>query len=1104
MQYEWPSQESQSSPGSQRGHRSAASLTTNASGVADSTLSFASYATGEEPLRLSQFPRPPSSVPSSPGGTLRTMTPVPAGRALDMPVVYPLTLRRNEITHDYTDTAGPPSYNLHQRDTQILSSGPAPPLTSRPSRRLPVPPSPSPTTPRALSPRWHEGSSAIIVDPNEERLLSTSAITHLLSETESSSSDSAIDVPYDLQVPTGRPTASSSGHSDSQSGITEESQMTYPPPQRQTAYSANRSLPRLVSVSSLGQNSRIFSQGPGEANMLAYASNYTLQDAAGSTVALMGHEDMSTRSSAFAGTISDHRQSTTSSTTPLNPGFGRMASRGTDYDERRLDIPEDVAGPSSMAYSPPLPSSAGTATPQKISHRSRQSFHSTKTTKSYVSSLISKISSTGARSVRHAWRRAKPLPPVPMLPGHTIAQEREWKKLEESLPLPDLLNRAGALSSMLEKGHRPHRSESSLPRRPSQYVDDSPPAVAAGEWTMDASLEDSDQGARATGFWPMSRSRKHHRSRTADQGHLHSSMDSPKLHGVRTPKKTNFRLLVMAGLVLVIAAIVGTVAGVLHHQQSSTPDCPGNATGVHCQLDASCVCASSQAGQCNRVASAFVSLLPTLGSNFNANYTTSSLYSAIWQTQGDVAGTNCASQANLIDVGSALDVLKVPNRTSWAHSALLWTLIESENVTSVNAMRTFIQSAPWSSLGETDGPVSDTSSKFSAKFSGYVFDFAAQTVTAPNVSFINIGQPSSEQISRVSSTSVATLDRMYTFAVASSKQRQKALSNYWQTVLQRKASELSTFLSAFISAPIMIPFDASSSPGSQPVANLLNDTSGNQFPPPLACYPGLTSAQVQGISTIETSVYGLPSPTPASSFDPACYTDRPVYGVLDVLRLRLPFEDSRTGVAKQAAVLNRDTLSRAILHNGEILSALPSSSDPLNIFNSATDPREYGTFNNLNHIVLDYLTSISDVSVANSLVDFVLQSSAGPPSNSSSLFQSLSTIPAIEVAVFGHLDPSDISSAVSSFSTPLDSLFFGSDQGAALRNWALNTTASSITWTDSATAPEVVDDTSLSDPSFLSVWDPASLFLHTSTPSAPVGVANITEAFQAIGLFRSS
>ncbi|EPQ60727.1 hypothetical protein GLOTRDRAFT_135358 [Gloeophyllum trabeum ATCC 11539] len=1106
MQTQWPPEQNQSTR-----HRSAASLTTNASGIADSTLSFASYATGEEPLRLSQFPRPPSEVPSSvppsPGGTLRTITPIPRVRALDMPSVRPLALRRNGSVDTDSVIAGPPSYDLHQRDPQLVPSQPQSPPTGRPSRRLPVPPSPTPS--RALSPRWHDGSSAIVVDSNEERLLSTSMITHLLSETESSSSsDSAIDIPYDVRPPRGTSTPSSPLRGDNTSGMSGDSEMTYPPPRRQAAFPVGMSQPRMVSLSGAGQSSQVFPPAVPGSGLSALDASYIAGVPPHSPNhpgrALSPHGPESILSSAIGGTVSESNQSMTSSTVPLNPGMGRMTSRGTDYDSDRLDLPEDIAGPSSMRYSPALPSTAGIRNGFRSGHSRRQSFHSTRTTKSYVSSLVSKItSSSGAKSFKPPWRRAKPLPPVPTIPDYTIAQEREWRRIEESLPLPELVNRAGALSTMLEKGHYPHRSASTLPAATGQKEDDSV-RPTAGDLAIGQHIDDAGTGARATGFWHMNRSKKHQRNRTVDQAQLHSSMDSPtRLKSMRTPKKTRLRLLIAGALLLVIIVVVGTVAGVVSRQKSSAHSCPGNFTGNSCQLDATCVCTSSQSRSCNPLAQAFVSLIPVLENNFEASYSPGSLYTAVWQTQGDPTGSNCAQQAVLVDVSPALDARKTPNRTQWAQAALLWTLVESQNLTAVSSMRKFIQGANWGAVGDGDGPVSNASSTLSTKISGYVYDFAAQTVTPPTASFVDIGQPTSDQISRLSPASHAALDRMYSYAVASSTQHQKALNNYWQNVLQRRASDLSPFVSAFISRPIMLPFDASASPGSQPFADLLNATSGDSFPPPLACYPGLSSSQLQGIGAIETSVFGLPSPSPASRFDSSCYPDRPVYGVLDVLRLRLPFLDTRTGVARQAAILETEPLPRAVFHNGEVLSSLPGSTDALNISKTTTDPRHYGTVYNMNHVVLDYLSSIPNVAVANNLVDFVLQNSAVPPPNSSLLYQSLSTIPTVEVAVFGRINPSpDISSSASSLSTPLGALFFGSDQGAALRNWALNTTRVPITWSDSATASQAVCDNSLSDPNFLSIWSPASLFLHAQNPSAQVNVNNITTAFLDAGLLK--
>jgi hypothetical protein len=60
--------------------------------------------------------------------------------------------------------------------------------------------------------------------------------------------------------------------------------------------------------------------------------------------------------------------------------------------------------------------------------------------------------------------------------------------------------------------------------------------------------------------------------------------------------------------------------------------------------------------------------------------------------------------------------------------------------------------------------VTGLSSKFSTTQLGYVFDFAAQTISEPSVSFVTDGQPSNAQLADVDSTAHAALDRMYSFA----------------------------------------------------------------------------------------------------------------------------------------------------------------------------------------------------------------------------------------------------------------------------------------------------------------------------------------------------
>jgi hypothetical protein len=96
---------------------------------------------------------------------------------------------------------------------------------------------------------------------------------------------------------------------------------------------------------------------------------------------------------------------------------------------------------------------------------------------------------------------------------------------------------------------------------------------------------------------------------------------------------------------------------------------------------------------------------------------------------------------------------------------MLWNLVQSQNMSALLDMQKFVSDAPWSSLGETDGPVPNTSSKLSLLESGFIFDFAGQTVTQPSVSFVGDGAPTSAQIAQVGSTALSVLDRMYSFAL---------------------------------------------------------------------------------------------------------------------------------------------------------------------------------------------------------------------------------------------------------------------------------------------------------------------------------------------------
>lgn len=131
-------------------------------------------------------------------------------------------------------------------------------------------------------------------------------------------------------------------------------------------------------------------------------------------------------------------------------------------------------------------------------------------------------------------------------------------------------------------------------------------------------------------------------------------------------------------------------------------------------------------------------------------------------------GSNCASQANVVDVAPALDANAFYNRTTWAQSALLWNFVLSENMTATQELQEFVLQADWGSLGTSDGPVPDSSSQFATEVSGFRFDFASQTVAAPPAKFSDVGQPSTPQLGQLNDVAEAALDRMSTFALGES------------------------------------------------------------------------------------------------------------------------------------------------------------------------------------------------------------------------------------------------------------------------------------------------------------------------------------------------
>lgn len=1063
-------------------HRARPSLVSNVSGLAESTLTYGSIMSADGLARLSQFPPVPIGLPStplqnsfsgppSPVGSNRTMT-SPAGprRALPIPpsLVPPEPLSIHKKAYPTSPGLSPGSH-----------SPSSPPYTSGSGKSS----YPSPHD-------WHDGSSSIASDPYGEAVLSTDFITSLLS---------AVD------DPSGRSPQASSGRryepSVASNALTVDSTITYPPPKSAPPP------PMPTSFKYPPQPAADRSSTSGSSSMHSHIPPQTLQLPSRHFTSIEGRFSPETWASDDSGSAMGQ----TVIIGPGSPSQSRVLPATPSIQSMTSSTPLINAVPQSDPIAeedePRTGTSSGPSTGRMSRNRERRSsVATTRTSKSYMSSLVTRFShSTGERrSLRQttmAWFRGKPLPPVPPLPDHAF-QEIQIRKREDELPLPALVTRAATLSHLLDKGHRPY--DSAVFEHVDKDGRSSVPAAGPSSAFGDVRYSGADPNLMYS-----ARGRKW---RSGDYTQAGINLPLPPSPG--TPSKsrqTVFRPLskkrkIIASLVAVfiiaiiaIAVAVGVVWG-----KKSRHSCSGNMAGAACDLDATCVCAVTVGGQCTNLAQSLVDLVPGVNNLFNVNLTVASVATSIWQVQGLPSGPNCADQTDLIDVAPALDKSFSPNRTRWAQAALLWNLAMSESTSSTARLQSFIQSAPWQSLSSSDGAVTDSKPKFKTTESGFQFDFAAQSILAPSRTYAENGQPDPGQDGRLSPTATSALDRMYTFSFASSTQQLMALQFYWNSTLRFAGVDLNKFIGIVRGSPVLLPFDAVAAPGGHNISSLLSNTSSTPFPPPLSCYPGLSAAQLQVVHQLETAVFGLASPSSQTIFDPTCYPDHPTYGILDVLQLRTPFVDGRAGVAKQAAVLVRDVMPRTVVYSGEVVSAFPGSA---NLDGLSTDPRLYGTLalDGLNHVILRYLKSIGDqdLNLARELVTYILTSPTSPPT-SQTLLDALPSLPVLEVAVFGTIDPSDVSLSVSSLADPFGGLFFGTDASVLLREWASSSTHGSKTlllWSESATSQSSVKDPN-PDSRFTDTFMNASLAIKLGLPD--VNVTKIASVFESNGLTSSS
>ncbi|RXW24788.1 hypothetical protein EST38_g1099 [Candolleomyces aberdarensis] len=764
------------------------------------------------------------------------------------------------------------------------------------------------------------------------------------------------------------------------------------------------------------------------------------------------------------------------------------------YDLEDQEYDDDSIMEYKAALGVPIEPPPPTVTQRRIhrnpqpSHDARQSVHSFK---SVAPSFISRISISHSVKRMLNWRKStKPLPPVPLIPDIPLAVEAQYRRADEAAPLPELVNRAGQLHGLLEK----------------EYQHDRPLSYYSTMKSDTSTYQGSTQGksARSASWQPL-------RRRDVDNPNPPPTFNygvyatAPPAHG-NDPRKGccgclpqfSRRIWIMISVFgVAVLAVVIAVAVVMTKRKTETPKCDSGLVGSLCNMNATCVCTSS--APCNGLAQNILDLVPTINQQFSSNFTNAEVYNSLWFAKGTTGQKDCSAQSLLVDTGNVLNSESYPNRTLWAQAALLWNVVQTQDTDPADTMQKFVQGLPWSDLGSSDGPTDSKADSFTSTIAGYTYNFAAQTLSRPSTSFVNQGRPSDSQASRVGPKAQTVLDRMYTFALASSTQREIALENYWTTTLSQRPEDLPTFKGVLGRSPILLPFN-----GSSTNIRSLYSSSTLLFPPPLACYPGFSPQLLQQVQQFETTVFNLDSPTLASAFDAACFPDRPIYGVLDLLQLRLPYLENRPWLPRQAAVLKADALPRAVVYVNEMLSAtFPGSTLRAEFTQSDLDPRRYGTLNLPNHVILQYLSSMP-VNVATALVQFVLNTAANPavpPQPSSTLYQSLSSIPVLEVAVFGNVGPSDVSGTVSSFMTSTGSFFFGTVAGSGLRNWTITAAAGSVAWAENSTAPRIVRDNSLADATIDQAWRAVADAIQRG--DANVGLGNVTTAFQATQKFTA-
>ena len=527
-------------------------MLTTASAVAESTLTYGSLMSSDGLARLSQFPPPPSDIPFTPieAAFAGPSSPVTSDRSMAslgdvrraLPVL-PMPLNVQRRSPSPTNLTPFPAYpaESHPSSSQLPYSA----FTSKSSY-------PSPHD-------WHDGSSSIANDPYGEEVLSTNLITSLLSSVSST---------HDASSRTAGPASFKRNNYEPSvvsNALTTDSTITYPPPKTFPPPLPNTDYkyPPLPTT---------FPVRPSPENTIDISSPQVLNPHMRSLLLAGGRSTPETRASdesvqtsqpgeaMRAMSVTPSLQSMTSST-PLINSF----AKGDPILEE--DEPQS-SGPST--------------TPRRTRSRRTSMAPSAKTTKSYVSSLMGRLSHSSGdrRSLKQAmsWFRGKPLPPVPPIPGSAL---REIQKAEQDLPLPELINRAAVLSSILDRGHRPYHSTISVDNTKEQTMPET-----EGYGNVPYSGVDSTRMHSARGRKGRSEERSQQPWNRLLAAQDPDTPTKPRRFMLTRRRKLIVGLIV---LVLIISVIVGVAVGVTVGEKHSQHKCPGNLAGAACSLSMSCL-----------------------------------------------------------------------------------------------------------------------------------------------------------------------------------------------------------------------------------------------------------------------------------------------------------------------------------------------------------------------------------------------------------------------------------------------------------------------------------------------------------------------------------